>query len=66
MGKVAGTHARIGRPDAEIARLAGDLGVGLVVVGNRGLGPIRARLMGSVSNSVVRVRHPLAPFAPLL
>jgi nucleotide-binding universal stress UspA family protein len=54
MGEVAGSHTRIGRPDAEIVRAAKEIGAGLVVVGSRGFGPIRRALMGSVSNSVVR------------
>src|SRR3712207_4330975 len=57
MGEVAEAHARIGRPDAEITGLAEEIGAGLVVVGSRGLGPIRRALMGSVSNSVVRYAH---------
>lgn len=56
-GKVAGTHAPIGRPDAEVVRLAEEVGAGLVVVGSRGLGPIRRALVGSVSGSVVRHAH---------
>ena len=57
MGKVAGTHARIGRPEAEIVCLAEEIGAVLVVVGSRGLGSIRRALMGSVSESVVRHTH---------
>ena len=53
-GEVAGSHARIGRPDAEIVGLAEELGAGLIVLGSRGLGPLRSALMGSVSHSVVR------------
>jgi nucleotide-binding universal stress UspA family protein len=52
--EVAGAHARLGRPDAEIVRLAEELGAGLIVLGSRGLGPLRSALMGSVSHSVVR------------
>ncbi|HEV2092558.1 MAG TPA: universal stress protein [Rubrobacter sp.] len=55
--KVAGTHAPVGRPDAEIVRLAEELRAGLVVVGSRGLGPIRRVLVGSVSDSIVRHAH---------
>lgn len=57
MGELAGAHARVGRPDEEILRLAERLGVGLIVVGSRGLGPIRRALIGSVSASVVRHAH---------
>jgi nucleotide-binding universal stress UspA family protein len=54
---IAGFHVRAGRPDAEIVGLAEELGAGLVVVGSRGLGPIRRAVMGSVSGSVVRHAH---------
>jgi nucleotide-binding universal stress UspA family protein len=56
-GEVAEIHARIGRPDAEIVGLADELGAGLIVLGSRGLGPLRRALMGSVSDSVVRHAH---------
>ena len=56
-GEVAGAHTRIGRPDAEIVALAEELGAGLIVLGSRGLGPLRSALMGSVSHSVVRHAH---------
>ena len=55
--KVAGSHALIGHPDAEILHLAEEIGAGLVVVGSRGLGPVRRLLVGSVSSSVVRHAH---------
>jgi nucleotide-binding universal stress UspA family protein len=53
-GEVAEAHVRIGLPDTEIVGLAGSLGAGLVVLGSRGLGPLKRALMGSVSDSVVR------------
>ena len=56
-GEVAEVHARLGRPDAEIVGLADELGAGLIVLGSRGLGPLRRALMGSVSDSVVRHAH---------
>ena len=56
-GKAAGTHAPIGRPDAEIVRVAEEIRAGLIVVGSRGLGPIRRAVMGSVSGSVVHHAH---------
>jgi len=55
--EVAGAHARLGRPDAEIVGLAEELGAGLIVLGSRGLGPLRSALMGSVSQSVVQHAH---------
>lgn len=54
LGKVSGAHARIGRPDAEIVRLADEIGAGLIVIGSRGLGGVRRALIGSTSASVVR------------
>jgi len=56
-GEVAGVHARVGRPDAEIVGVADELGAGLIVLGSRGVGPLRRALMGSVSDSVVRHAH---------
>jgi nucleotide-binding universal stress UspA family protein len=56
-GEVAGARVREGRPAAEIVTLADELGVGLIVMGSRGLGGIRRALMGSVSDSVVRHAH---------
>jgi nucleotide-binding universal stress UspA family protein len=56
-GKVAETHLRSGDPDKEILRTAEGLGVGLIVVGSRGLGAVSRALMGSVSDSVVKHAH---------
>src|SRR5215203_857282 len=56
-GTVAQAHLRMGTPAAEVVDLAEELGVGLVVVGSRGLGGIRRALIGSVSDSVVRHAH---------
>jgi nucleotide-binding universal stress UspA family protein len=56
-GEVAGAYAKLGRPDAEIVGLAEELGAGLIVMGSRGLGPLRRALMGSVSHSVVQHAH---------
>jgi nucleotide-binding universal stress UspA family protein len=54
-GAVAGGHLRMGDPDDEILRFCEEQGdFGLIVIGSRGLGPIKRRLMGSVSESVVR------------
>jgi nucleotide-binding universal stress UspA family protein len=56
-GKVERSHVAVGRPDAEIVRLAEEIGAEMVVVGSRGLGLLRRALLGSVSNSVVRHAH---------
>jgi nucleotide-binding universal stress UspA family protein len=56
-GKLARAHPRVGLPDTEIVTLAEELGVGLIVMGSRGLGGIRRAVMGSVSDSVVRHAH---------
>jgi nucleotide-binding universal stress UspA family protein len=56
-GEVAGSHAGAGSADAEIVRLAEELGVGLVILGSRGFGALRRAVMGSVSSSVVRHAH---------
>src|SRR3712207_1944482 len=53
-GAVEGAHFRVGSSAAEIVAQAEELGVGLVVLGSRGLGAIRRALIGSVSDSVVR------------
>jgi nucleotide-binding universal stress UspA family protein len=47
----------MGNPAAEIVDLTEELGVGLAVVGSRGLGGVRRALMGSVCDSVVRHAH---------
>lgn len=57
LGEVSGTHARVGRADAEIVRLAEEIEAGLVIVGSRGLGGVARALMGSTSASVVRHAH---------
>lgn len=56
-GEVAEIHATAGRPDAEIVRMAEEIGAGLVVVGSRGFGLLRRTLLGSVSSSVARHAH---------
>ena len=57
-GTIAQAHLRIGDPDDEILRFCEEQsGFGLLVMGSRGLGPIKRRLMGSVSESVVRHAH---------
>ena len=56
-GKLAETHLRSGDPDKEILRAAEALGVGLIVIGSRGLGAVSRMLIGSVSDSIVRHAH---------
>ncbi len=56
-GKVAETHFRSGDPHKEILRAAEALGVGLIVIGSRGLGAVSRMLIGSVSDSIVRHAH---------
>jgi nucleotide-binding universal stress UspA family protein len=57
-GTVAQSHLRMGDPDEEILRFCEEHGdIGLLVMGSRGLGPVKRRLMGSVSESVVRHAH---------
>jgi nucleotide-binding universal stress UspA family protein len=50
-------HVAVGHPESEILRIAEEIGADLVVVGSRGLGPLKRALMGSVSESVVRHAH---------
>jgi nucleotide-binding universal stress UspA family protein len=52
-GVTAGAHLRRGRPAETITAVAEELGAGLVVVGSRGLGPVKRLVMGSVSEGVV-------------
>jgi nucleotide-binding universal stress UspA family protein len=56
-GKVVETHLRSGEPDKEILRAAEALGVGVIVIGSRGMGAISRALLGSVSDSVVKHAH---------
>ena len=56
-GKVEMVHVAMGHPNSEILRIAEEIGADLVVVGSRGLGPLRRALMGSVSETVVGHAH---------
>jgi nucleotide-binding universal stress UspA family protein len=57
-GGVKEAHPRIGEPpDQAIIHVAEELGIGLIVMGSRGLGGVRRALMGSISESVVRYAH---------
>lgn len=51
-GTIAQPHLRYGRPADEILDLAEDLGVGMIFVGSRGLGPVERLVMGSVSEDL--------------
>jgi nucleotide-binding universal stress UspA family protein len=52
-----GVHGKMGRPDAEIVRLAEEIRAVLIVIGGRGFWAVRRALMGSVSDSIVRHAH---------
>ena len=54
-GTVAGAHLRKGCPAEEITKLAEELNVGLVIIGSRGLGPVKRLVTGSVSEGVVHL-----------
>lgn len=56
-GTIAEAHLRLGRPAEQIVNLSEELGVGVIVIGSRGLGTLRRALLGSVSDSVVRHAH---------
>ena len=50
---VAEAHLVTGRPADAILDLGDQLGAGLIVVGSKGLGPVKRLLVGSVSESIV-------------
>jgi len=50
---VAEAHLVTGRPTDAILDLGEQIGAGLIVVGSRGLGPLKRLLVGSVSESIV-------------
>ena len=52
-GTVTKAHLRGGRTSDEVIELSEELGVGLLVVGSRGLGTVRRILMGSHSEEIV-------------
>jgi nucleotide-binding universal stress UspA family protein len=52
-GTVTQAHLRGGRTSDEIIKLSEELGVGLLVVGSRGLGTVRRILIGSRSEEIV-------------
>lgn len=56
--KVQEGHVRVGESrEQEIVDLSDKLGIGLIVMGSRGLGGMKRALMGSVSDGVVRNAH---------
>jgi nucleotide-binding universal stress UspA family protein len=51
----AGAHLKRGRPAETITAVAEDVGTDLIVMGSRGLGPVRRLVMGSVSEGVLEL-----------
>lgn len=47
------THLVVGPPADQIVALAEQLSAGLIILGSRGLGPVKERLVGSVSHRVL-------------
>ena len=56
-GTAAQAHLAMGRPAEAIIDVGEEIGAGLIVLGSRGLGPLRRLAMGSVSDAVVRHAH---------
>ena len=56
-GKVEMVHVAVGHPDSEILRIAEEIGADLVVVGSRGLGPLKKGANGEC----LRKRRPSRP-----
>jgi nucleotide-binding universal stress UspA family protein len=56
-GTVAKAHLRGGRTSDEVVALSDELGVGLLVVGSRGMRTMRRILMGSHSEAIVHHAH---------
>src|ERR687894_2490093 len=54
---VTQAHLRGGRTSDEVIKLSEELGVGLLLVGSRGLGTVRRILMGSHSEEIVHHAH---------
>jgi len=52
--EIKATYLRMGRVDGEIIRLSEEIGAGLVVIGNRGVGALERILLGNDAESVVR------------
>jgi nucleotide-binding universal stress UspA family protein len=59
-GKITGAHLRRGPAVEEILGVAGQIKAGLIVMGSRGMGPVKCLVMGSVSEGVVHhARRPV-------
>ena len=56
-GTVAQAHLRGGRTSDKVIELSEELGVGLLVVGSRGMGTVRRILIGSHSEEIVHHAH---------
>jgi nucleotide-binding universal stress UspA family protein len=56
-GTVTEAHLRGGRTSDEVIELSEELGVGLLVLGSRGLGAVRRILMGSHSEAMIHHAH---------
>ena len=56
-GTVTQTHLRGGRTSNQVIGLSDELGVGVLVVGSRGMGTVRRILMGSHSEEIVHHAH---------
>ena len=56
-GTVVQAHLRGGRTSNEVIELSEELGVGLLVVGSRGMGTVRRILIGSHSEEIVHHAH---------
>ena len=52
--KVTKAHLRMGRVDAEVIKLCEELGAGLIVIGNRGMGAVARIRLGNDAESIVR------------
>ena len=55
-GRVCEAHLRCGESDVEVVELGEEIGADLIVVGSRGLSPLR-RPIGSVSSSIAAHAH---------
>ena len=55
--EVTATHIKFGRADGEVLKLAEEMGVKLIVVGNRGIDAISRILLGNDAESIVRHAH---------